>query len=123
MDARFVKNDRILVQKITYWGGGDPHRGDVVVFADPGGWLDAARPGRRATRSPAALELVGLYPTGGHLVKRVIGVGGDQVVCCDSQGRITVNGAAARRASYLPPGVKPSTDRLRRQGAQGLRCG
>ena len=52
MEPGLVKNDRILVQKVSYWGGGQPHRGDVVVFEDPGGWLgpeDAAGP---RTRSP-----------------------------------------------------------------------
>ena len=42
--------------------------------------------------SPSGLAKVGLYPTGGHLVKRVIGVGGDEVVCCDAKGRLSVNG-------------------------------
>ena len=53
------------------------------------------------------LETFGLYPTGGHLVKRVIGVGGDQVVCCDAQGRVTVNGEPLDEKSYLPPGHSP----------------
>ncbi len=108
MHDTLVENDRILVQKISYWGGGSPHRGDVVVFADPGGWLDAAE--SRAPGSPVArgLELVGLYPTGGHLVKRVIGIGGDEVKCCDSQGRITVNGVPLDESSYLAAGEKPS---------------
>jgi len=37
---------------------------------------------------------VGLYPAGGHLVKRVVGVGGDHVECCDAEGRVTVNDVA-----------------------------
>ena len=50
MEPQFVKNDRILVQKVSYWGGGSPSRGDIIVFEDPGGWLDAdthPRPSRR----------------------------------------------------------------------------
>ena len=39
-----------------------------------------------------AMETVGLYPTGGHLVKRVIGVGGDDVRCCDAEGSLQING-------------------------------
>ncbi|MEP7091094.1 MAG: signal peptidase I [Nocardioidaceae bacterium] len=108
MDDTLVKNDRILVEKVSSWGGGGPHRGDVVVFADPGGWLDPSEsqsPGNPLFR---ALETVGLYPTGGHLVKRVIGVGGDEVTCCDSHGRVTVNGTPLNERSYLAPGVKPS---------------
>jgi signal peptidase I len=107
MDDTLVQNDRILVQKISYWGGGGPQRGDIVVFADPGGWLDASE---EDVGSPIAhaLEKVGLYPTGGHLVKRVIGVGGDEVKCCDKQNRITVNGVALNERSYLAPGQHPS---------------
>jgi signal peptidase I len=108
MNDTLVRNDRILVQKVSYWGGGGPHRGDVVVFSDPGGWLDAQEsrpPGNLVARG---LETVGLYPTGGHLVKRVIGVGGDEVRCCDSQGRMTVNGVPLNERSYLEPGERPS---------------
>jgi signal peptidase I len=54
------------------------------------------------------MEKIGLYPTGGHLVKRVIGIGGDRVVCCDSKHRITVNGRALNEKSYLPKGTAPS---------------
>src|ERR671921_626155 len=39
MEPGLVKNDRILVEKTSYWFGGTPQRGDVVVFQDPGGWL------------------------------------------------------------------------------------
>ena len=43
MEPQFVKNDRILVQKVSYWGSASPSRGDIVVFKDPGGWLPAER--------------------------------------------------------------------------------
>jgi len=108
MEPQFVKNDRILVQKVSYWGSATPSRGDIVVFEDPGGWLDSAdsaTPGSPVTR---LMEKIGLYPTGGHLVKRVIGTGGDRVVCCDAKGRITVNGKALNEKSYLPKGTAPS---------------
>jgi len=108
MEPQFVKNDRILVQKVSYWGSASPSRGDIVVFEDPGGWLDSAdsaTPGSPVTR---LMEKIGLYPTGGHLVKRVIGTGGDRVVCCDAKGRITVNGKALNEKSYLPKGTAPS---------------
>ncbi len=104
MEPLFVKNDRILVQKISYWTG-DVQRGDVVVFADPGGWLQEPPPLNTLQR---ALSTVGLYPTGGHLVKRVIAVGGDEVVCCDSEGRVTVNGVALDEKSYIKSGLNPS---------------
>ena len=108
MENTLVPDDRIVVQKVSYWFGGSPSRGDVIVFDDPGGWLTPDED--RAPSNPVAraLEFVGLYPAGGHLVKRVIGVGGDHVVCCDSQGRITVNGVPLNELAYLPPGTKPS---------------
>ena len=92
MEPGLIRNDRILVQKVSYWFGGEPERGDVVVFQDPGGWLtqaEAAGPDNPVAQGMAA---VGLYPEGGHLVKRVIGVAGDTITCCDDQGRISVNG-------------------------------
>ncbi len=101
MRPGLVVNDRILVQKLSYWFDGTPQRGDVVVFEDPGGWLgpeEAAGPTNPLTRSMAA---IGLYPTGGHLVKRVVGVGGDTVVCCDDQGRIEVNGLAVDESEFI----------------------
>lgn len=96
-----VKNDRILVEKPSYWFGGTPQRGDVVVFSDPGDWLD---PGQDAGPNGAVATLmshIGLYPTGGHLVKRVIGVAGDTIKCCDDQGRILVNGQPLDEDSYV----------------------
>lgn len=108
MNDTLVRNDRILVEKVSSWGGGGPHRGDIVVFADPGGWLDAQESRPPSNLVARGLETVGLYPTGGHLVKRVIGVGGDEVRCCDSQGRVSVNGVPLNERSYLKPGEKPS---------------
>ncbi|MGD9959831.1 signal peptidase I [Nocardioides sp.] len=92
MEPGLVKNDRILVEKWSYWGSATPQRGDVVVFKDPGGWLDPSESNAPSSLFQKALEKVGLYPSGGHLVKRVIGVAGDTVVCCDDEGRISVNG-------------------------------
>lgn len=100
MEPGFVHNDRILVQKVSYWGGGTPQRGDIVVFKDPGGWLtDAANEAPNALAS--LMTKIGLYPAGGHLVKRVIGVEGDVIKCCDKQGRISVNGVALDESDYV----------------------
>jgi signal peptidase I len=112
MEPQFIKNDRILVQKVSYWFGGSPQRGDIVVFKDPGGWLGAEEAETPSNGVAKVLAHVGLYPSGGHLVKRVIGVGGDRVVCCDSRGRLTVNGTPLDETSYLPKGTKPSLTRF-----------
>ena len=108
MNDTLVFNDRILVQKISYWGEADPERGDVVVFADPGGWLSGEEVPRPRNVAVQGLEWVGLFPTGGHLVKRVIAVGGDTVQCCDRKGRVRVNGTPLAEGSYLAPGEEPS---------------
>ncbi len=107
MEPQFVKNDRILVQKVSYWGS-DPKRGDIIVFKDPGGWLRSQDTQGPKSGVKKVMETIGLYPAGGHLVKRVIGVGGDHIVCCDSQGRLTVNGQALGEKSYLPKDTAPS---------------
>ena len=107
MRPLFVEDDRILVQKISYWNG-DVQRGDVVVFDDPGGQWLGAEGAPPLTRVQKALSDVGLYPTGGHLVKRVIGVGGDSVACCDAKGRVTVNGVPLNEKAYLNTGAAPS---------------
>jgi signal peptidase I len=101
MEPGLVKNDRILVQKVSYWGGGSPERGDVVVFEDPGGWLgsdDVAGPANPVSK---ALEKIGLFPSGGHLVKRVVGVAGDTITCCGSDGRLSVNGVPVDESGYV----------------------
>ena len=99
MEPGLVKNDRILVEKPSYWFGG-PERGDVVVFKDPGGWLNGEETAGPSGPVATALSKVGLYPTGGHLVKRVIGVAGDVIKCCDDQGRLVVNGQPLDEKDY-----------------------
>jgi len=101
MEPGLVKNDRILVQKVSYWGGGSPQRGDVVVFKDPGGWLSAAEDAGPTNPIAKAMAAVGLYPQGGHLVKRVVGVAGDKIHCCDNQGRLVINGVAVNEKGYV----------------------
>ena len=106
MEPLFLVDDRILVEKVSSWDG-EVERGDVVVFEDPGGWLP---PQPELNGFQKALSTVGLYPTGGHLVKRVIGVGGDHVECCDSEGRVSVNGVPLDEDYLKEPGQQRAFD-------------
>jgi signal peptidase I len=111
MEDTLLVGDRVVVSKLTP-GPLDLERGDVVVFEDPGGWLDAAPPVERSGVSGAlhaALTFVGLLPAESedHLIKRVIGLPGDRVACCFSGKRLTVNGVEITE-SYLKPGELPS---------------
>jgi signal peptidase I len=107
MENTLLVGDRVVVQKIT-----DFHRGEVVVFQDPGGWLSEG-PSVDAKPFDRVLEFIGVptKSTPGHLIKRVIGMPGDRVVCCDSQGRLTVNGYPLDEKNYLytdPSGAQVS---------------
>nr|WP_289233072.1 signal peptidase I [Barrientosiimonas endolithica] len=105
MNQTLIEGDRVVVSKLTP-GPFDLNRGDVVVFEDPGGWLQTQTPERGPVAT--ALEFVGLYPAGdNHLIKRVIGMPGDRVVCCDRQQRLTVNGTPLTEP-YVQPGDNPS---------------
>lgn len=85
MQNTLLVNDRVVVNKLAYRFG-HVDRGDIVVFK---GW------------------------NGEDTIKRVIGIGGDTVKCCDSKHRITVNGTPLdEEDKYLYPGVYPSKDRF-----------
>ena len=89
-----------------------PQRGDIVVFKDPGGWLRAQDTQGPKSGVKKVMETIGLYPAGGHLVKRVIGVGGDRVVCCDA--RVASPSTARRwtRSPTCPRAPLPSLTRF-----------
>ena len=91
-------SDRILVQKVSYWFGA-VDRGDVVVFDDPGGWLGPDLSEGASNPVTRTLETIGLYPSGGHIVKRVIGVAGDEVACAD--GALSVNQSVLAEGTYV----------------------
>jgi signal peptidase I len=111
MENTLMIGDRVAVQKVAGF-----QRGDIVVFRDSLGWLGEAPP--EETLPQKALVFVGLAPdeSSNHLIKRVIGVAGDRVACCDTKGRLTVNGVALNEESYLYTDpvtgkqVKPSED-------------
>jgi signal peptidase I len=112
MENTLLVNDRVLVNKLVD-NPLEVRRGDVVVFRDPGGWLDDGPPGNSGGLGGhlrSVLVFVGLAPAVGDedLIKRVIGVGGDRVRCCNSQGQLSVNNVALAEP-YIFPGNEPST--------------
>ncbi len=114
MEQTLHIDDRIIVNQLEPKLMPVQH-GDVVVFKDPGGWLTP-------TPQPqvnwfvgavdAALAFVGLSApdSNDHLIKRVIGLPGDKVVCCNDFGQLTVNGIPLEEPyTTLPPGVTKAT--------------
>ncbi|WOP18410.1 signal peptidase I [Raineyella sp. LH-20] len=97
MEHTLDVGDRVIAQKVV-----PVHRGDVVVFRDSAGWLG---PEPVVKRGPVghALELVGVLPdtSQNYLIKRVIGMPGDTVACCDAVGHLTVNGQSVDEQAYL----------------------
>ncbi|EST39174.1 hypothetical protein N566_03450 [Streptomycetaceae bacterium MP113-05] len=106
--------DRVLVNKLAYRFGDRPERGDVVVFDGRGSFLpaDAADDGVLRGLSRRFGSALGLSdPSDTEYVKRVVGVGGDRVRCCDGRGRLVVNGEPLTEA-YLHPGDVASAVRF-----------
>ncbi|MFE6935649.1 signal peptidase I [Streptomyces sp. NPDC057699] len=102
--------DRVLVNKLAYRFGSEPRRGDVVVFDGTGSFVQETATGGNALGAllhGAAASLGLAEPAGSDFVKRVVGVGGDRVVCCDERGRLEVNGVPVAE-EYLHPGDDPS---------------
>jgi signal peptidase I len=97
MENTLQVEDRVVVEKLS-----SIERGEVIVFSDPGGWLTGTTARERGPIGKA-LEFVGVLPDTSteHLIKRVIGLSGDRVACCDEAGRLTVNGQALNEGSYL----------------------
>lgn len=108
MHDTLLEGDRVLVNKLAP-GPFDLNRGDIVVFADPGGWLPEST-GTSTNVVQDALILIGLMPqqSEDHLIKRVIGLPGDVVASAGDGSPITVNGVAIDESEYLAPGVSPS---------------
>jgi signal peptidase I len=97
MQRTLQVDDRVVVEKLSA-----AKRGQVIVFKDPGGWLTDAIPRQRGPIGKA-FQFIGVLPDTGteHLIKRVIGVEGDRVACCDAAGRLIVNGEPLDETSYL----------------------
>lgn len=111
MQQTLEPGDRILVSRLAR--GPSIERGDVVVFDGTDTWgkpagSDSASGPRQLLNS--LLAFISLS-SGADYVKRVVGVPGDHVVCCDVDGRLTVNGVAIDEP-YLYPGNPPSTTKF-----------
>jgi len=110
MENTLEIGDKVLVNKMIY-DFRPIHRGDIVVFNGEGSWdpvtSQATPPLVRLWN--AVSGLFGTAPGVHDYIKRVIGVPGDHVACCDARGRITVNGVPLNEKSYLYPGNPPST--------------
>lgn len=112
MEDTLHVDDRIIVNQLTPALIPISH-GDVVVFKDPGGWL---LPHAEPEQSPLEASLEWILATIGlaapdsndHLIKRVIGLPGDQVVCCNALGQMSVNGVPLNEP-YVKAQVGDST--------------
>ncbi|GAA1340693.1 signal peptidase I [Arthrobacter roseus] len=110
MENTLQIDDRIFVNLLVP-GPFELERGDVVVFQDTKNWLppQEVAPDGPGSWVHEALVFVGLQPDESqqHLVKRIIGMPGDRVRCCDAQGQLTINGEAIDEP-YIYPGASPS---------------
>jgi signal peptidase I len=110
MENTLMVGDRVLVNKLVYRFR-SIDRGDIVVFSGQGSWDPPAPPG---PGNPVIrlwddlTNLVGISAPGTDYIKRVIGLPGDRVACCDAHGRVTVNGVPLNEGSYIHPGESPS---------------
>jgi len=109
MENTLLPGDRILVSKIVYRFR-PIARGDIVVFSGAGSWdPTTAAPSNPLERIwDDAVNLVGIAGPQTDYVKRVIGIPGDHVVCCNASGQVTVNGVPLSESSYIFPGAAPS---------------
>ena len=111
MENTLQIKDRVAVNKIPFISN-TIKRGDVVVFRDPNNWLPEIvdySTNKYVAKAKSALVTVGVLPNPAkqYLVKRVVGVGGDRVVCCTKDGKLTINGVEVTEP-YIFAGNKPS---------------
>ncbi len=120
MEDTLLVGDKVLVNKLVYHLR-PIERGDIVVFNGQGSWDPPAKPAPAVHNTFARLydatlgrvigwarSLFGTSPGQVDYIKRVIGLPGDHVVCCNARGQITVNGVPLNERSYLAPGARPS---------------
>ena len=114
MENTLLVNDRVGVNKLGAIFS-EIKRGEVVVFRDPADWLSTPVNDEVGLRRIVkdALVFVGVIPDPSkqYLIKRVIGVGGDRVVCCNAKDQLEVNGVAINEP-YIYPGDKASDNKF-----------
>jgi signal peptidase I len=114
MENTLQIDDRILVNQLEPTLFPISH-GDVVVFTDPGGWLPAisVEPQNWFVGAvDGVLAFVGLSApdSSNHLIKRIIGMPGDTVECCNEFGQIIVSDVPLDEPyTVLPEGVTKAT--------------
>ncbi len=111
MENTLQIGDRILVNRLVYHSR-PVERGDVIVFDGTDSFVPASSVPRRDPLTGAVAYVAQSFgvmaPDNTDFVKRVIGVGGDRVTCCDNEGRVLVNGTPLEETDYLFPGDAPS---------------
>lgn len=105
MQPTIEPGDRLLASRLVR--GEAVHRGDVVVFDGTRAFGAGESPSGVLARVAASVASLLSLDTGTDFVKRVVGVAGDHVVCCDGSGRLVVNGVGVDEP-YLYPGDRPS---------------
>jgi len=114
MQNTLAIGDRVLVDKLSFEFG-SIHRGDIVVFSGDGTWnpgVPAPSDNFFSRFGQSVASMFGFAKNSNDYIKRVIGLPGDHVACCDAQGRVTVNGVPLSETSYLYPGNPPSETRF-----------
>ncbi|HSZ41190.1 MAG TPA: signal peptidase I [Trebonia sp.] len=113
MQNTLAIGDRILINRLVYHFRGID-RGDIVVFDGNGSWnpQPTSQPNFVNRFLDDVKGIVGASESGNIYIKRVIGLPGDHVACCNAKGQITVNGVALNETSYLYPGNAPSLIRF-----------
>jgi len=111
MENTLQIKDRVAVNKVPFISK-NISRGDVVVFRDPDDWLPEIvdyDTNKYVSKAKSALVAVGVLPnpTKQYLVKRVVGVEGDHIVCCTKAGNLTINDVEVTEP-YIYAGNKPS---------------
>jgi len=123
MENTLQVGDRIAVNKLGALFT-DIKRGEVVVFGDPDNWLGNSAQSENSGIGAAVksgLITVGVLPDPAkqYLIKRVIGVGGDNVICCDKAGKLQVNGVSITEP-YIFAGNTPSDTQFNVQIPNGF---